>query len=75
MVNLFGTKRQAITKHLLNIYECKELKKEATSSILELVRKEGNRIEESASLKSEAPDEFFISLCGWSLESIFEKIE
>ena len=39
-----GTKRQAITKHLLNIYECKELKKEATSSILELVRKEGNRI-------------------------------
>ncbi len=36
--------RQAITKHLLNIYECKELKKEATSSILELVRKEGNRI-------------------------------
>ena len=28
----------------MNIYECKELKKEATSSILELVRKEGNRI-------------------------------
>ena len=28
-----------------------------------------------ASLKSEAPDDFFISLCGWSLESIFEKIE
>ena len=44
MADLFGTKRQAITKHLLNIYECKELKKEATSSILELVRKEGNRI-------------------------------
>ena len=38
---LFGTKRQAITKHLQNIYECDELKKEATSSILELVRKEG----------------------------------
>ena len=36
-------KRQAITKHLQNIYECDELKKEATSSILELVRKEGNR--------------------------------
>ena len=44
MADLFGTKRQAITKHLLSIYECKELKKEATSSILELVRKEGNRI-------------------------------
>ena len=44
MADSFGTKRQAITKHLLSIYECKELKKEATSSILELVRKEGNRI-------------------------------
>ena len=44
MADLFGTKRQAITKHLLNIYECEELKKEATSSILELVRKEGKRI-------------------------------
>ena len=44
MADLFGTKRQAITKHLLNIYECEELKKEATCSILELVRKEGNRI-------------------------------
>ena len=44
MADLFGTKRQAITKHLLNIYECEELKKKATCSILELVRKEGNRI-------------------------------
>jgi predicted XRE-type DNA-binding protein len=44
MADLFGTKRQAITKHLLNIYECEELKKEATCSILELVRKEGSRI-------------------------------
>lgn len=44
MAELFGTKRQAITKHLLNIYECEELKREPTSSILELVRKEGNRI-------------------------------
>lgn len=26
-----------------------------------------------AALKSEAPDDFFISLCGWSLESIIEK--
>jgi len=43
MAELFGTKRQAITKHLQNIYECDELNKKATSSILELVRKEGNR--------------------------------
>ena len=44
MADLFGTKRQAITKHLSNIYEDGELKKEATCSILELVRKEGTRI-------------------------------
>ena len=43
MAELFGTKRQAITKHLQNIYDCEELKREATSSILELVRKKGNR--------------------------------
>ena len=43
MAELFGTGRQAITKHLQNIYECKELEKDATSSILELVRKEGKR--------------------------------
>ena len=43
MAELFGTGRQAITKHLQNIYECEELNKDATSSILELVRKEGNR--------------------------------
>jgi len=43
MAELFGTKRQAITKHLQNIYDCDELKKKATSSILELVRKEGKK--------------------------------
>ena len=43
MAELFGTKRQAITKHLQNIYDSEELKREATSSILELVRKEGKR--------------------------------
>jgi hypothetical protein len=43
MAELFGTGRQAITKHLQNIYECEELEKYATSSILELVRKEGKR--------------------------------
>lgn len=26
-----------------------------------------------ASLKSEDPDDFFISLCGWSLESLIDK--
>ena len=43
MAELFGTKRQAITKHLQNIYDCAELKRDTTSSILELVRREGNR--------------------------------
>ena len=43
MGELFGTNRQAITKHLQNIYSCNELDKEATSSILELVRQEGRR--------------------------------
>lgn len=43
MAELFGTKRQAITKHLKQIFNSKELSKEATCSILELVQKEGNR--------------------------------
>ena len=29
----------------------------------------------AASLKSEDSDDFFISLCGWSLESLIEKTE
>ena len=37
MADLFGTGRQAITKHIKNIYECGELQKEATCSILELM--------------------------------------
>lgn len=44
MALLFGTQRQAITKHIKNIYDCAELDKLATSSILEQVRKEGNRL-------------------------------
>ena len=44
MAELFGTGRQAITKHLQNIYACEELTKDATCSILELVRKEGRRM-------------------------------
>ena len=43
MALLFGTQRQAITKHVKNIYDCEELNKTATSSILEQVRKEGTR--------------------------------
>lgn len=44
MAELFGTQRQAITKHLRNIFTSNELEKESTSSILELVRQEGNRM-------------------------------
>ena len=44
MALLFGTQRQAVTKHIKNIYECDELNKKATSSILEQVQKEGNRL-------------------------------
>ena len=44
MAMLFGTQRQAITKHLKHIYEVHELEKTATSSILELVQKEGARL-------------------------------
>jgi hypothetical protein len=29
----------------------------------------------AASLRSEDPDDFFISLCGWSLESLIEKMQ
>lgn len=43
MADLFGTQRQAITKHVKNIYECAELQPFATSSILEQVQKEGRR--------------------------------
>ena len=44
MALLFGTKRQAITKHIGNIYESGELNKTATSSILEQVQTEGHRL-------------------------------
>lgn len=44
MAELFGVNRQAITKHLKNIYDSQELKQEATCSILELVQSEGNRL-------------------------------
>lgn len=44
MAELYGTQRQAITKHIKNIYDSSELQKEATCSILELVQKEGRRM-------------------------------
>ena len=44
MADLFGTQRQAITKHLKNIYDSAELDRASTSSILELLQKEGLRM-------------------------------
>ena len=43
MAGLFGVKVPAISKHLANIYETEELRKEPTISILETVQKEGGR--------------------------------
>jgi len=43
MAELFDVQRQAITKHIKNIFETNELEKETTSSILELVQREGRR--------------------------------
>jgi hypothetical protein len=44
MADLYGTQRQAITKHIKNIYNSYELQREETCSILELVQKEGDRM-------------------------------
>ena len=44
MAELFGTQRQAITKHLKNIFDTKELDRDSTSSILELLQREGARL-------------------------------
>jgi len=43
MSGLFEVKVPAISKHLANIYETGELRKDSTISILETVQKEGNR--------------------------------
>lgn len=43
MAELFGVNRQAVTKHLQNIYDERELNENATCSILEQVQQEGNR--------------------------------
>jgi len=44
MAQLYGVQRQAITKHLKNIYDSKELDSVTTSSILEQVQQEGKRL-------------------------------
>jgi hypothetical protein len=43
IAELFGVNRQAITKHLINIYNEGELQENSTSSILEQVQTEGIR--------------------------------
>lgn len=43
IADLFGTQRQAITKHLKNIYASGELDKNSTSSKMELLQMEGRR--------------------------------
>ena len=43
MAELFDVQSQAITKHIKNIFESHELEEKSTSSILELVQKEGSR--------------------------------
>ena len=43
MSELFGVKTPAISKHLKNIYESKELSPEATISKMETVQIEGQR--------------------------------
>ena len=44
MAELFDVQRQAITKHIRNIFDSHELEEPSTSSILELVQKEGRRV-------------------------------
>ena len=43
MAELFDVEQPAIAKHLINIYNEKELNKDSTYSKMELVQKEGNR--------------------------------
>ena len=43
IAELFGVQKAAISKHLKNIYDEKELDRESTVSILETVQKEGRR--------------------------------
>ena len=41
IAELFGTGRQAITKHLKNIFTCGELEEDSVCSILELTASDG----------------------------------
>jgi hypothetical protein len=43
IAELFGTQRQAITKHLKNIFECGELDEVSVCSILELTAADGKK--------------------------------
>src|SRR5487761_1864367 len=43
IAELFGVRRPAITKHLKNIFETKELDKKSVSSILEHTAKDGKK--------------------------------
>ena len=43
IAELFGTKRQAITRHLKNIFESRELDEVSVCSILELTAADGKR--------------------------------
>ena len=54
IAELFGTKRPAITKHLKNIYDSKELEENSTCSILEHMGNEGKlNITSTSSILSE----------------------
>jgi predicted XRE-type DNA-binding protein len=44
IAQLFGTETPAISKHINNIYNVRELDKISTVSILEIVQQEGNRV-------------------------------
>ncbi|MBS0289809.1 MAG: virulence RhuM family protein [Proteobacteria bacterium] len=43
MADLFGTKRQAITKHLKNIFNSNELQEDSVRSILEHTADDGKK--------------------------------
>ena len=43
IAELFGTKRQVITRHLKNIFECGELSEDSVCSILELTAADGKK--------------------------------
>jgi len=57
MAELFGVNIPAISKHLSNIFDSRELQKEATISRLETVQKEGKRLE--SILPNPGPTNFY----------------